>query len=520
SATVGNPDEVLSWISGGKTLTGLVVQVPVPVTEKRFSFTMEPDPGRRMDAIARIVLGKKAIVFVGSRSEAEETMRALQGRLGHVAIHHSSLSHELRKEAESVFLTGQSACIISTSSLELGIDIGELDLVVQVGVPSTVSSFLQRMGRSGRRGRPPHVACIASDRCELLCQVAVISCARRREVEDLVPPADPVNVLVQQIFLSLVRTRRTSRFTLARELLSLSPFGHIPEKTLVRILDHLTAAGYLCTDGDMIMLGTEAEKVLGRANWRDLYSVIPGGGEMRAVTPDGEVVGRLDARFIGSRGGDAFSLGGRSWRVVKSDESREQVVVVPGAPSESRTFWTGSEIGLSPLICREVRRILVARSSGLPLSADVRECIASVADSLGEGIGEDNLPVFFRTGPEIKNPSVTVLTFQGKRFNRLLSALLLREMGGRRRITYHDFGVKITGMKSQDAPLKVKEAIDRIRTLSPGEAANHLSLPPPSLWKFGPLLPDPVFREMVLLDYYAIGPFLAVLKPMRTDVPG
>ncbi|MDD1718516.1 MAG: DEAD/DEAH box helicase, partial [Methanoregulaceae archaeon] len=85
SATVGNPDEVLSWISGGKTLTGQVVQVPVPVTEKRFSFTMEPDPGRRMDAIARIVSGKKAIVFVGSRSEAEETMRALQGRLGHVA---------------------------------------------------------------------------------------------------------------------------------------------------------------------------------------------------------------------------------------------------------------------------------------------------------------------------------------------------------------------------------------------------------------------------------------------------
>ena len=107
----------------------------------------------------------------------------------------------MRKEAELAFSREGSACIVCTSSLELGIDIGDLDIVVQLGAPGSVSSFLQRMGRSGRRGKPPYVAFILSDSCSLMCTVSVIESASRKEVEPLVPLEKPYNVLIQQILL-------------------------------------------------------------------------------------------------------------------------------------------------------------------------------------------------------------------------------------------------------------------------------------------------------------------------------
>ncbi len=78
-------------------------------------------------------------------------------------------------------------------------------------------------------------------------------------------------------------------------------FRDLEPKILDQIVIHLIQAGYLTTDGEMVMLGTEAEREFGRSNWKDLYSVISGGGEYRAVTPDGEVVGKLDARFVNSQ---------------------------------------------------------------------------------------------------------------------------------------------------------------------------------------------------------------------------
>jgi ATP-dependent Lhr-like helicase len=173
SATVGNADEILSWFSGHRNGRALVQVAPIP-TEKRFSFVVEEKTAARMRALATAVYGKKALVFVNSRKDAEDVTQALSGQVGQLLVHHSSLSSEMRKETEEAFAKAGSACIICTSTLELGIDIGDLDVVVQVGPPSSVSSFLQRMGRAGRRGRPPHVACLLRNPFELLCMAAII----------------------------------------------------------------------------------------------------------------------------------------------------------------------------------------------------------------------------------------------------------------------------------------------------------------------------------------------------------
>ena len=140
----------------------------------------------------------------------------------------------------------------------------------------------------------------------------------------------------------------------------------------------------------MLMPGPEAERVFGRSNWKDLYSVISGGGEYRAVTPDGEVVGMLDAQFVNSNDAGEVSLGGRSWTLVKCDEGHNIVVVVPGGTGSSRVFWTGgSEDGFSPLVCRTVQESPVAGNNPAP---------AGSARTGAAAAGAGAVPGRYRTG--------------------------------------------------------------------------------------------------------------------------
>ena len=229
SATTGNPEEVLRWLSEGRHGTE-VVSVPALPQEKHFRFIIEPEESRRTEALVRIVSGRKALVFVNSRSVAENMVKLLSGRVRNLHVHHSSLSPATRRSAEEAFSSGDGACIICTSTLELGIDIGDLDIVVQIGPPDSVSSFLQRMGRSGRRGRPANIAWVLRDPCELLCSIAVIECAMNREVEDLLPQKRPYNVLLQQVFLYLHTHPRVSRRKVRSDMLSYPVFSGITRR--------------------------------------------------------------------------------------------------------------------------------------------------------------------------------------------------------------------------------------------------------------------------------------------------
>src|SRR5690606_17251220 len=101
--------------------------------------------------IAQLARGRKSLVFVESRSRAEKVAHALGGSDVDVFIHHSSVSRADRAQAEERFATGTNTAIVATSTMELGIDVGDLDQVLQVDAPTSVASFLQRMGRTGRR---------------------------------------------------------------------------------------------------------------------------------------------------------------------------------------------------------------------------------------------------------------------------------------------------------------------------------------------------------------------------------
>jgi ATP-dependent Lhr-like helicase len=501
SATVGNPEGVLDWMASGRCARTLV-RVPVPARQKQFTFIVEPDYERRTDAIARIVTGKKALVFMNSRSDAEALTGHLRGRVRDLAVHHSSLSPQTRHAAEDAFTRAGSACIICTSTLELGIDIGDLDVVVQVGPPPSVSSFLQRMGRSGRRGRPPFVACILTNPCELLCMTAVIECASRKAVEGLVPMKRPCNVLMQQLLLVVYREGRLSRRRLASSLLLLSPFREIPESALGKIVNHLVQQEFLVTDGEMLMLGPAAERSFGRSNWKDLFSVIASGGEYRVVTPDGEVVGRLDARFVGSRQSGSFSLGGQNWRLVKSDADHQRVVVLPGEEQGSRIFWTGGQSGFSPLVCREVLGIIARKETSLPMSEKETLCLSGLFSRLPPGIRPDGIHLWERPG--IHGSDVVIFTCRGRNFNRILRALMNAVSGDSLPARYDDFSVIIHTTRKTGGIARIASLVLDIKERSPEELGAFLPGIPADHWKFGAALPGFAIRAMTLADWYRI----------------
>jgi ATP-dependent helicase Lhr and Lhr-like helicase len=506
SATTGNPAEILSWLSEKRHGEELVAVLSSP-KEKHFRFIVEPVESRRIDAFVRVVDGRKALVFVNSRSVAETFMQAAAGRVRNLHIHHSSLAPATRKAAEEAFSSQDGACIICTSTLELGIDIGNLDVVVQVGPPNTVSSFLQRMGRSGRRGMPANVVWIVTSPCELLCSLAIIECAMAKTVEGLRPPVKPYNVLLQQLFLFLHRNPQVSRREVIRDLLSYPVFAGIAPRELEKIIRHLIAEGFLTTDGEMLMPGNEAERVFGRSNWKDLYSVISGGGEYRAVTPDGEVVGKLDARFVNSRENGEVTLGGQSWSMVKCDEGHNIVVVVPGGSTPSRTFWTGSgEGGYSPLVCRKIREIGVRGGSVLPVGEPEQELLGEVFARMPGDLGCPGLLITERKGP--RGSEVLVWSFCGSLFNRVLADVLTKKLGGRAPVRYNDFLVRIQRAGKAGAGENVRILLEGIRTMERSRIALAQPLPPAEGWKFARILPRDLFLELVAADYYRIDEFM------------
>jgi ATP-dependent Lhr-like helicase len=510
SATAGNPKEVLEWLSEGR-LKAEIVAVPSPPKEKQFVFIVEPEETDRINALVRIVDGKKALVFVNSRSVAEKLMKASAGRIRNLHIHHSSLSSATRKTSEEAFSSQDGACIICTSTLELGIDIGDLDVVVQVGAPNSVSSFLQRMGRSGRRGKSAFVAWILQDPCELLCSLAIIECAIKKEVENLAPPKKPYNVLLQQVFLYMHNHSRVSRKQLAASVLSPPVFRDIAPKILDQMMTHLVQTGYLTTDGEMVMLGTEAERAFGRSNWKDLYSVISGGGEYRAITPDGEVVGKLDARFVNSKNSDEISLGGRSWSMVKCDEGHNIVVVVPSGSDSSRIFWTStSEGGFSPLVCRMVQKIRAKGETTMPLGEHEAEVLQAALARIPEGMGQRALHVVEQTGA--KGVEVRIFSFSGSRFNRLLAILLQDRLGGKVQVRYNDFIVKVIHAGKEGAGQRVMSALQDIQKMGKDEIGAALPLPQPDGWKFARALPPPLLYDLSLSDHYHVEEFLEIMS--------
>ncbi len=516
SATVGNPEELLAWFSGSDRAKHLV-SIPSPPAKKQFMFVVEPEFSRQVHEIARSISGKKALVFTDSRSLAEKLVIPLHDELPSVFLHHSSVSPEDREAAELSFEQDGGTCVICTSTMELGMDIGELDLVVQYGAPRSVSSFLQRLGRTGRRGKPARMTFIVTNACDLLTAVSVIEAAMNHSVESLKAPSCPYHVLIQQLFLLLKGRAGMSLRSIIDSLRALTPFNELSVSHFSAILEYLVAENYLTCSGDLYLAGTKAEMELGRSNWLSLISVIRDAGGFLAVLPDGTVIGTLDPRFVAGDPGKTFSFTGKTWRLLHRDDAHKRVLIEPAFAKGDvkRPFWSGGDGGsyASSLVCQSVAAVLERGGPGIPLPPEQKTMVGDLIRMLPDDFSPGT--IHLRTEPELNGYSVVVSTFLGTRTNQVLAHLLKNRLDGKHAVRYTQFEIRIFDWESPKAGECIAGILEELGHLSVLSLAEELPRLPETTWKFGELLPEDLRLEMAAYDYYDIPALLTALSALQ-----
>jgi len=306
------------------------------------------------------------LVFVNTRRMAERAARHLGERLGkeHVAAHHGSLAKELRLDAEQRLKAGQLKVLIATASLELGIDIGDVDLVCQLGSPRAIATLLQRVGRSGHHvGGVPKGRLFPSSRDDLAECAALLDCIRRTELDALIMPRAPLDVLAQQIVAECAM-REWEEDALYDWFRRAWPYAQLARKdfdaTVKMLADGFSTrrgarAGYLHRDA-------VHKRLRGRAGGR-MTAVMSGGtipdtADYNVILePQSQNIGTINEDFaIESIAGDIFQLGNASYRILRVEPGRVRVEDAQGAPP-TIPFWLGEAPGRSDELSLGVSRL-------------------------------------------------------------------------------------------------------------------------------------------------------------------
>ncbi|MEM9803104.1 MAG: DEAD/DEAH box helicase [Planctomycetota bacterium] len=307
--------------------------------------------GEIHEAIADLVRAHRStIVFVNTRKVCERTARELARILGpeRVTSHHSSLAKDRRLDAEQRLKDGELDALVATSSLELGIDVGDVDLVIQVGATRSIATLLQRVGRSGHGvGRVPKGVLFPASPDELTEAAALLLAVRRCELDRTPQPTAPLDVLAQQCVAACVAEdfALDDLFALARR--------SWPYRDLDR--ERFDAVLALHSGKSHSLLHVDETSGRVRATRRARIVAVTSGGaipdkaDYRVVAePDGLVVGTVDEDFaIESSGGDVFQLGNMSWRILRAENGTLRVVDAEGAPP-TLPFWFGEAPARTP----------------------------------------------------------------------------------------------------------------------------------------------------------------------------
>ncbi|MBI4906432.1 MAG: DEAD/DEAH box helicase [Acidobacteria bacterium] len=316
------------------------------------------------DSVSQIILTHRTtLVFVNTRRLAERVAHALAERIGeeHVLAHHGSLSRALRLKAETRLKNGELRAVVATASLELGIDIGTVDIVAQIGTPRSIAATLQRIGRSGHWvGATPKGRLFATTRDELIECAAIVSAIGKGDLERIRVPRNSLDVMAQQIVAAAACEpwSEDDLYSLIRNTL---PYRDLPREDYNDILTMLSEG--ITTSrgrrGALLHRDQVNHMIRGRRGAR-LIAITSGGAIPEnanyavVAEPDGKAIGTVDEDFaIESMAGDILLLGTHSWRIKRVEAGKVRVEDAKGAPP-TVPFWLGEAPGRSAELSKEV----------------------------------------------------------------------------------------------------------------------------------------------------------------------
>jgi ATP-dependent helicase Lhr and Lhr-like helicase len=306
------------------------------------------------DRLAELIRQHRTtLIFSNTRRQAERVTRHLSERLGEdrVASHHGSLAKEIRLESERRLKAGELSALVATASLELGIDIGSVDLVCQLGSTRSIATLLQRVGRSGHHlGGLPKGRLFPLTRDELVECAALLDAVRRGELDRLVIPERPLDILAQQIVAAVAAEpaegwREDELFALVRRAW---PFRDLERKDFDEVVEML-ATGFTTRRGRRAAyLHHDAVNGILRPRKGARLTAMTSGGAIPDIAdyqvilqPAGALIGTVNEDFaVESLAGDIFQLGNASWRILKVEQGRVLVEDAKGHPP-NLPFWLG-----------------------------------------------------------------------------------------------------------------------------------------------------------------------------------
>lgn len=511
SATVGNPEELLAWMAGHCQGARRVVNPSgsAPVSDVDVQLDYVGTIENAALVISRLHRGEKRLVFCDSRARVEELGSELR-RLGiDTFLSHSSLSAEERRNAEQAFAQSRDCVIVATSTLELGIDVGDLDRVIQIDAPTTVASFLQRLGRTGRRpGTRRNCLFLATNDQALLRAAAIVALWERGCVEPIVPPARPLHIFAQQVMALSLQEGGIGVRDWPRWLGRLPVFSDQVECELGAVIGSLLERKILFSDGIRLSFGEEGESLYGRRHFLELVSVFTspplvtvmhGNRELGTVHPIAFAIHRLERPAV-------LSLGGRGWLVESLDWTKRVAFVVP-MEGKGKGQWLSASSGLPYGLARAIHDLLASRDVSVRWSSRAREQIGALRE--GYNLKDPARDVIVVSS---ENGELTWFTFAGNMINQAIAGALRRE-------GYED-------IKADDFCLVVRRNSDHqklqrvVSGMSSTSVIEGFQIPDEFLdqFKFSECLPRDMAADIVRSRFLAPNPIAQVIARSRVVV--
>jgi ATP-dependent Lhr-like helicase len=349
--------------------------------------------GEVYDRLAALIREHRStLVFVNTRRLAERAARALSERLGEDAVtsHHGSLAREQRLNAEQKLKRGELKALVATASLELGIDIGHVDLVCQISTPRSISALLQRVGRSGHAvGGLPKGRLFPVSRDDLVECAALLDSVRREELDRVHIPPKPLDVLAQQIAAEVANGEweEDALFGMVKRAW---PYRDLSREEFNGVVQMLSE-GYSTRRGrSKALLHRDAVNGVVRPRQGLRLTAVTSGGTIPdtadynvVLSPQDIVIGTVNEDFaVESLAGDVFQLGNVSYRILRVEAGRVRVEDAEGMPP-SIPFWLGEAPARTDEVSASVSRLHAEMDARLP---DTASALSYLTDDVGLGM--------------------------------------------------------------------------------------------------------------------------------------
>jgi ATP-dependent Lhr-like helicase len=348
---------------------------------------------------------RKCLIFANNRTQTESVI----AKLRHIAeveglpdiyhVHHGSISARLREAAEEAMCGSAPAVTAATVTLELGIDIGQLERVIQLDAPLSVASFLQRLGRTGRRGTPADMrfVCTEDEPCgeeslpeqipwQLLQAIAIIQLyLEERWIEPIQPLRYPFSLLYHQTMSILVGMGELSPAALAQQVLTLPAFAAISQDDFRQLLRYLIDIDHIQqTENGKLLVGLTGERLVRHFHF---YAVFPDNVEY-VVREESMEIGNI---IIPLPAGSQFALAGKTWEVLEIDLKRK-TIFVKQTQSNASISWRGGSGTIHTKILERMRRVLSENVQYHYLQNDAKERLKAVRQlARTAGLDRDNI---------------------------------------------------------------------------------------------------------------------------------